>query len=73
MSKLKQSPGDHRPPDIGTVAEKKGKNNLFPVFLKLENFTILLVGGGNVGLEKLTAIIQNSPKTTIRIVAYNHQ
>ncbi|HZH95445.1 MAG TPA: TSUP family transporter [Flavisolibacter sp.] len=69
MSKLKQSPGDHSPPDIASVVEKKEKNNLFPVFLKLENFTILLVGGGNVGLEKLTAIIQNSPKTTIRIVA----
>ena len=30
------------------------KNTLFPVFLKLENFRVLIVGGGKVGLEKVT-------------------
>jgi len=44
-------------------------NNLFPAFLKLENMKLLLVGGGNVGLEKLEALLKNSPKTDITIVA----
>lgn len=45
------------------------KNTLFPVFLKLENFRVLIVGGGKVGLEKVTAIIGNSPATKITLVA----
>jgi len=44
-------------------------NNLFPVFLKLEDLSMLVVGGGNVGLEKLTAIINNSPAATVILVA----
>lgn len=44
-------------------------NRLFPVFLKLENFRVLIVGGGKVGLEKVTAIINNSPATKITLVA----
>jgi len=44
-------------------------NTLFPVFLKLENLNLLLVGGGNVGLEKLTAILTNSPKAKVQVVA----
>jgi len=39
----------------------KDGNNLFPVFLKLEHLTVLIVGGGYVGNEKLTAVLQNSP------------
>jgi siroheme synthase-like protein len=44
-------------------------NHLFPVFLKLEDLKVLIVGGGNVGLEKLLAILHNSPATHIRMVA----
>lgn len=44
-------------------------NKLFPIFLKLEQLSILLVGGGNVGLEKLTAVLNNSPETKIKLVA----
>lgn len=46
----------------------KDANNLFPVFLKLERLRLLIVGGGAVGLEKLTAVITNSPLTAIRVV-----
>ncbi|RNI31494.1 TSUP family transporter [Rufibacter latericius] len=53
---------------ISAVATKE-QNNLFPVFLKLEQMRVLVVGGGNIGLEKLTALLQNSPKTTIKVVA----
>ncbi|MBK5269732.1 MAG: bifunctional precorrin-2 dehydrogenase/sirohydrochlorin ferrochelatase [Bacteroidia bacterium] len=47
----------------------KNKNQLFPVFLKLNELKLLIVGGGNVGLEKLNAIIDNSPETNVTIVA----
>jgi siroheme synthase-like protein len=46
-----------------------GGNNLFPVFLKLEEMNLLIVGGGNVGLEKLQAVLHNSPGTRIKLVA----
>jgi siroheme synthase-like protein len=44
-------------------------NELFPVFLKLNELSILVVGGGKVALEKLTAILHNSPKTKISLIA----
>lgn len=44
-------------------------NNLFPVFIKLERLRLLIVGGGNVCLEKLQAVLQNSPATPITVVA----
>lgn len=48
-----------------------GQNKLYPIFLKLENLHTLLVGGGNVGLEKLTALLKNSPEAKVTIVADN--
>lgn len=45
------------------------QNPLFPAFLKLENLRVLLVGGGNVGLEKLTAILRSSPETAVTVVS----
>jgi uncharacterized protein len=44
-------------------------NRLFPIFLKLEELQVLLVGAGKVGLEKLQAIISNAPATTVQVVA----
>jgi siroheme synthase-like protein len=44
-------------------------NRLFPIFVKMEQFRVLIVGGGAVGLEKLTAILRNSPATPITLVA----
>lgn len=48
---------------------KKETNNLFPVFFKLESLSVLIVGGGYVGHEKLTAVISNSPHSNISLVA----
>ncbi|SEL15348.1 precorrin-2 dehydrogenase/sirohydrochlorin ferrochelatase family protein [Parapedobacter koreensis] len=44
-------------------------NQLFPVFLQLNQLRTLLVGGGNVALEKLYALLGNSPQATIMVVA----
>lgn len=44
-------------------------NLLFPVFLQLNQLRTLLVGGGNVALEKLAALLGNSPDAAIKIVA----
>lgn len=44
-------------------------NTLFPIFLKLHQLNILVVGAGNVGLEKLSALLINSPGANITVVA----
>lgn len=44
-------------------------NRLFPVFLKLENLRLLIVGGGYVGMEKLQSVLNNAPGTSIKLVA----
>jgi precorrin-2 dehydrogenase / sirohydrochlorin ferrochelatase len=45
------------------------RNNLFPVFLKLESLETLIVGGGHVGYEKLSAILKNSPSASVTLIA----
>lgn len=45
-----------------------GQNRLFPIFLKMESLHTLIVGGGNVGLEKLNAILQNDPAANVTLV-----
>jgi hypothetical protein len=45
------------------------ENSLFPVFLKLEQLRVLLVGGGKIGHEKLTAMLANSPAVQLTVVA----
>lgn len=45
------------------------KNQLYPIFVKLEQLNTLLVGAGNVGLEKLVSLLSNSPQANITIVA----
>jgi len=47
----------------------KSTNELFPIFLKLQNFHTLLLGAGNVGLEKLSALVGNDPLANILVVA----
>ena len=53
-----------------SVDAAKG-NQLFPVFIKLNQLRTLLIGGGNVGLEKLSAIVNNSRHVDLTIVAEN--
>lgn len=51
-----------------TTAQEEG-NQLFPIFLKLNELHTLIVGGGYVGLEKVTAVLANSPSATVTLVA----
>jgi siroheme synthase-like protein len=48
-----------------------GGNQLFPVFLKLNDLHTVVIGAGNVGLEKLTAILNNSSSARVTVVAKN--
>jgi uncharacterized protein len=57
------------PVSITPAVSGNGKNRLFPIFLKLEQLHVLLVGGGYVGLEKLTALLQNAPNAKVTLVA----
>lgn len=52
-----------------TGSQSGDVNELFPVFLKLEKLSLLIVGGGYVGMEKLTAVLQNSPEANVKLVA----
>ena len=47
----------------------QSRNNLYPVFLKPQNLNFLIVGGGEVGLEKLTFLLKSSPNAKVRLVA----
>lgn len=49
--------------------EQENENRLYPVFLKMEELRLLIVGGGNVALEKLQSVLTNSPNTQITLVA----
>ena len=44
-------------------------NQLFPIYLKLDQLQTLLVGAGPVGLEKLQALLSNSPNAPVMVVA----
>lgn len=44
-------------------------NTLYPVFLKLQKLSLLIIGGGKTALEKLQSVLANSPDTPIKLVA----
>src|SRR4051812_17275475 len=45
------------------------QNELFPIFLKLNTLNTLIIGGKYVGFEKLSAVLSNSPKANVTLVA----
>ena len=47
---------------------KNEGNGLFPIFVKIGELKTLLVGGGNVGLEKLEALLKNNPEAIVKLV-----
>ena len=54
---------------MNPVSASGPSNTLFPVFVKLENIRVLVVGGGAVGLEKLRALLSNAPQARVTLVA----
>ncbi len=45
------------------------QNELYPIFLKVSELEVLIVGGGNVGLEKLTFLLKSSPNAKVTMVS----
>ena len=45
------------------------RNELYPVFLKVSQLNILIVGGGNVAEEKLTFLLKSSPNAKVEMVS----
>lgn len=68
ISTPRQDQSPAAPPAAATAAPD-GKNTLFPVFLKAESLSFLIVGGGKVGLEKLSALLNNAPQACVKLVA----
>lgn len=44
-------------------------NQLFPVFLKLNELQTVLIGAGTIGLEKLNAVLNNSTQARVTVIA----
>ncbi|MBC6997209.1 bifunctional precorrin-2 dehydrogenase/sirohydrochlorin ferrochelatase [Cytophaga sp. FL35] len=45
------------------------RNPLYPIFLKVSELNVLIVGGGNVALEKLTFLLKSSPAAKVEMVS----
>ncbi|MDO6737975.1 bifunctional precorrin-2 dehydrogenase/sirohydrochlorin ferrochelatase [Wenyingzhuangia sp. 2_MG-2023] len=45
------------------------KNQLYPVFLKVTALNTLIVGGGNVALEKLSFLLKSSPDAKVTMIS----
>jgi precorrin-2 dehydrogenase/sirohydrochlorin ferrochelatase len=45
------------------------KNELYPIFLKVSQLNVLIIGGGVVGTEKLHFLLKSSPNANVKIVS----
>jgi precorrin-2 dehydrogenase/sirohydrochlorin ferrochelatase len=45
------------------------RNTLYPVFLKVRNLHVLIVGGGNVAEEKLRFLLKSSPDARVTMIS----
>lgn len=48
---------------------QKNTNNLYPIFLKMNRLRLLIVGGGNVAIEKLHFLLKSSPDANVTVMA----
>jgi siroheme synthase-like protein len=53
------------------MSNPSAQNPLYPIFLLPHRLNILVVGGGNVALEKLTSLMKNSPEANVKLVGAN--
>ncbi|MEP0713685.1 MAG: NAD(P)-dependent oxidoreductase, partial [Algoriphagus sp.] len=44
-------------------------NHLYPIFLKVHELNILLVGGGYVATEKLEFLLKSSPEAQVTVIS----
>lgn len=44
-------------------------NTLYPIFLKLHELNTIIIGGGEVGFEKLSFMLASSPQANITLLA----
>lgn len=51
------------------MAELRERNNLYPVFLRMDKLKVLIVGGGYVAMEKLHFLLKSSPNSNITVIA----
>lgn len=51
------------------MSSSESRNNLFPIFLKVDRLRVLIVGGGDVGSEKLRFFLKSSPLAKVTVVA----
>jgi len=56
---------------LADALKTRDTNELFPIFLKLNQMHTVLIGAGNIGLEKLTAMLGNSPQAKVTVIANN--
>lgn len=47
------------------------QNELYPIFLKVNQLNVLIVGGGTVALEKLSFLLKSSPQAKVLVVSKN--
>ncbi|QCX40457.1 bifunctional precorrin-2 dehydrogenase/sirohydrochlorin ferrochelatase [Aureibaculum algae] len=45
------------------------KNELYPIFLKVNQLNIIIIGGGEVALEKLSFLLKSSPNAKVGLIA----
>jgi len=45
------------------------RNELYPIFLKVSQLKVLIVGGGNVAEEKLTFLLKSSPNAQVEMIS----
>lgn len=45
------------------------RNALYPIFVKAHDLSMLVVGGGNVGLEKVSFLLKSSPKANVEVIS----
>ncbi|WP_299098271.1 bifunctional precorrin-2 dehydrogenase/sirohydrochlorin ferrochelatase [uncultured Winogradskyella sp.] len=45
------------------------RNELYPIFVKVDQLNVLIVGGGNVGLEKLSFLLKSSPNANVEVIS----
>ncbi|WP_394336452.1 precorrin-2 dehydrogenase/sirohydrochlorin ferrochelatase family protein [Aureibaculum luteum] len=45
------------------------KNELYPIFLKVNQLNVIIIGGGNLALEKLSFLLKSSPNAKVGLIA----